>query len=453
MNEVFRMRAALMWTISDFPGLNILSGWNTYTAYACPTCNFDTIPCQLKYSQKNCFMGHMRFLERDHKFRSMVRHFDGTIEERDPPKLLSRSEILKQLDIDYDINVLNQCQKKSVFFDLPYWKDNVLRHNLDFMHIEKNACENVLYTMLKHEKSKDHLKARQDLQHMGIKEVLWPDENENFRPLLFTMTKEQRKIFLSTLKNEKMPDGYSSNISRCIDEEKSEIFGLKSHDFHIIMEHLLPLAIRNVLPDEVTAVLVEFCSFFKELCSKSLNVSDLDKLQQRIVLTLCHLEILLPPSFFTVMIHLTCHLVQEEKWGRPVHYRWMYPIERFLGHLKSLVRNRAQPEGSICEAYLAEETLNVYSRYEGVESRMTRGRRVDDNPNNNGTSQMSSIYPQLGRPVGRSSAFTLTPLEKIQAHRYLLLNCPKVEPYVDEFKAVIKRRTRSRHLQLLRLKR
>ncbi|XP_019238267.1 PREDICTED: uncharacterized protein LOC109218359 [Nicotiana attenuata] len=30
-NEIFKMRAALMWTISDFSGLGTLSGWNTYT--------------------------------------------------------------------------------------------------------------------------------------------------------------------------------------------------------------------------------------------------------------------------------------------------------------------------------------------------------------------------------------------------------------------------------------
>jgi len=41
------------------------------------------------------------------------------------------------------------------------------------------------------------------------------------------------------------------------------------------------------------------------------------------------------------------------------------------------------------------------------------------------------IYPQIGRLVESSSTFTLTLLEKIQAHRYLLLNCSKVQPYVE----------------------
>lgn len=47
LNETFRMHAALMWTISDFLVLAILSSWNIYTGFVSPTCNFDTEPCRL----------------------------------------------------------------------------------------------------------------------------------------------------------------------------------------------------------------------------------------------------------------------------------------------------------------------------------------------------------------------------------------------------------------------
>ena len=349
-NEMFRMRAALMWTISDFPGLGTLSGWNTHTSLTCSTCNFDTDSCRLRHSGKWCFMGHRRFLERGHKFRLNRAHFNGTIEHRDPPIVLSGSEIFKQLE---GINVafgktlqsndkgkrargktlvedgIGQWRKKSIFFDLPYWESNLLRHNLDVMHIEKNVCDNVLFTLLNETgKSKDNLKARKDLREMGIRKELWPDENGRYRPSLFTMSNAKKDIFLRTLKNVTVPDGYSSNISRCIDLKQRKLFGLKSHDCHILMQQLLPLGIRHVLPDKVTAVLIELCSFLRQLCSKSLSLLDLDKLQPRIVLTLCHLEMLFPPSFFTIMVHLTCHLVDEARLGGPVHYRWMYPIER-----------------------------------------------------------------------------------------------------------------------------
>jgi hypothetical protein len=33
-------------------------------------------------------------------------------------------------------------------WQLPYWKDLMLPHNLDVMHIEKNVCENILCTLL-----------------------------------------------------------------------------------------------------------------------------------------------------------------------------------------------------------------------------------------------------------------------------------------------------------------
>jgi hypothetical protein len=94
------------------------------------------------------------------------------------------------------------------------------------------------------------------------------------------------------------------------------------------MEQLLPLAIRTTLLNDVSAVLIELCSFFRQLCGKVLKVEDLEKLQNQIVLTLCHMEMLFPPSFFTVMVHLVVHLVEEVKLGGPVHYRWMYPVER-----------------------------------------------------------------------------------------------------------------------------
>ena len=39
-------------------------------------------------------------------------------------------------------------KKCSIFFDLPYWKDLLVRHNLDVMHIEKNVCDSLIGTFL-----------------------------------------------------------------------------------------------------------------------------------------------------------------------------------------------------------------------------------------------------------------------------------------------------------------
>ena len=46
----------------------------------------------------------------------------------------------------------------------------MLRHNLDVMHVEKNVVNNIISTLLNLDgKTKDNLKARQDLKDMSIR--------------------------------------------------------------------------------------------------------------------------------------------------------------------------------------------------------------------------------------------------------------------------------------------
>ena len=89
--------------------------------------------------------------------------------------------------------------KKSIFWDLPYWKDNLMRHNLDVMHIEKNFFDNIFNTMMNVSgKTKDNDKARRDvdlycrhkdlqLKSHGNGKWLKPKPN-------YTMTKDEVKI-------------------------------------------------------------------------------------------------------------------------------------------------------------------------------------------------------------------------------------------------------------------
>ncbi|XP_035834064.1 uncharacterized protein LOC118482611 [Helianthus annuus] len=66
--------------------------------------------------------------------------------------------------------------------------------------------------------------------------------------------------------------------------------------------------------------------------------------------------------------------VNEVRLGGPVQYRWMFPVERYLCKLKSYVRNKGQPEGSIAEGYLIEECLTICSRYmDGENPRLNKG--------------------------------------------------------------------------------
>lgn len=75
---------------------------------------------------------------------------------------------------------------------------------------------------------------------------------------------------------------------------------------------------------------IELSLFFKELCSETLQLQVLEQLEKDIALILCKLEMIFPPSFFDVMVHLAIHLAHEAIIAGPVRYRWMYPIERYF---------------------------------------------------------------------------------------------------------------------------
>ena len=193
--------------------------------------------------------------------------------------------------------------------------------------------DNVIGTVLNMDgKTKDNLKACLVLEDMGIRSELYLEElgrNKTYKPpACFEMTTSEKDCFLQVLKGVSVPNDYALNVSRCVKLKEHKVFGMKSHDSHILIQSLFPIAIRGSLPDEVSKHLIELSWFFREICSKVLSLEDLESLQKIIAMTLCELERIFPFSIFTVMVYLLIHLTDEAKITGLVHYRLMYPIER-----------------------------------------------------------------------------------------------------------------------------
>ncbi|XP_075095157.1 uncharacterized protein LOC142173461 [Nicotiana tabacum] len=406
-------------------------------------------------------MGHRRFLKSGHKYRNDAKLFDGTKETRPAPCPVFGSLVLNQVkDIKFTLGqssegvsgvMKNTWKKRSIFFDLPYWKFNLVHHNIYAMHIEKNVCDNLIYTLLGlGKRSKDNLEARLDLKEMKIRPSLWPQYRASGKaylpPTFFTMSQNKKELFYEVLQNAKFQDGYASNISRCI--RKRNISGLKTHDCHVIIQELLPLALRRSVDKRVSSILIELCSFFRVLCSKELKLEELKLLEEKISETLSTMEKLFLPGFFTIMVHLVIHLAIEAKLVVPVHYRWMHPIERYLGTLKSYVRNCACPEGSIVEACIANECMAFCSRYlKGGDSRSYCSRKCGDEIEHE-TSKEECLFPTVGESYGGVDVFELDEKTWLQAHRHVLFNCESkvVENYKKKHIAEIKRSHRKRCL-------
>lgn len=158
---------------------------------------------------------------------------------------------------------------KSAFCDLPYWKD-LVRHNLDVMHIEKNITDTIIGSLLGIVgKNKNSLAVWLNYVKLNIKDNLHPRREENrivWNGTILSLTPEEKTLIYEVLKSAQPPDEFSSNVSRYIRVTEKKLVGLKSHNYHVIMQYLVPLTIRHVLPKKVVRLLLELSAFFQNLC-------------------------------------------------------------------------------------------------------------------------------------------------------------------------------------------
>lgn len=70
-----------------------------------------------------------------------------------------------------------------------------------------------------------------------------------------------------------------------------------------------------------------FSWVFRQMCMKVVDPNKMHKLKEDVVVTLCMLEMEIPPSFFDVMTHLVLHLVEDLELCGHVHRKWMYCIK------------------------------------------------------------------------------------------------------------------------------
>jgi len=172
---------------------------------------------------------------------------------------------------------------------------------------------------------------------MGIRFELHPQSigrRTYLPPTCHTLSRKEKQIFCECLRNVKVLQGYSSNISSLVSMQDLKLLGLKSHDCHVLMQQLLPIAFRVILPTSVRVILTRLCMFFNAIYKKVIDPRVLDDLENEVIRLLCELEMYFPPLFFDIMIHLIVHLMREIRICGPVFLRWMYPVERYMKILK-----------------------------------------------------------------------------------------------------------------------
>ncbi|GKA20626.1 uncharacterized protein Tco_0700615 [Tanacetum coccineum] len=331
-------------------------------------------------------MGHRRSLPENHSYRKKRKLFDNNIEVKKLPLPLNGNATL--------------CLGKG-----------------------KKALQ-------LQKRTKDGVKFRKDMEAMKIRPELAPREivgktSTYLPPACYTMSKAEKTRFCQSLSEIKVPFGYSDNIKKLVSMQDLKLFGMKSHDCHVLMTQMIPIAIRGILLDCIRHIITKLCFFFNKIHSKVIDPELLDQWQRDIILTICQLEMYFPPSFFDVMVHLVSHIVREIKTCGPTFLRNMYPFERYMGFLKGYVRNRSRPEGSIIKGYVTEEAIEFYTDYSnGVKTVGIPQSRHEGRLHGEGILGRQEFSPNID--------------DLREAHFIVLQHMTCIAPYIYEHKSLLK---------------
>nr|XP_011462058.1 PREDICTED: uncharacterized protein LOC105350814 [Fragaria vesca subsp. vesca] len=304
----FRMKATVIWTISDFPRYGMLSSQTTKGYKAWPICLGDLNASW--HARKVCYLGSRTGLPEDHLWRFDAASFDEKQEFGLKPQERSDEWILDMLNsfdfgrLSSDPDVLARNPKRPS--RLENWTHKIFGFK---------------------DKTKDTVKARRDLQLMNIRPHLWLTTLGSMPLAHYRINLANEKKVFKWFEAIKYPHGYAGNISRCVKAGENKLFGLKTHDCHIMLQRLFPVVIRPCLHPDVVEPLVAVSRFFRKLCARELKKSDVHGLKEDIVYIMCKLERIFPPAFFDIMIHLMIHLLEQALLIGPVHYTWMFPQE------------------------------------------------------------------------------------------------------------------------------
>jgi hypothetical protein len=198
---------------------------------------------------------------------------------------------------------------------------------------------------------------------------LWLDDSvkETELPTSCITLSKHENGFCGFIENVKVPSRYSMNILRLISFPDLKVASdVKSHDYHVLLTHMIANEIQNILPVNVWEAIMNFCFFFNVFGQKVLHEEALESLEKTHYETLCFLEMYFPPTFFDISAHFTTHLITEISLLGHVFLHQMYAYERFNDIPKSFVRNPAYHEGIMVQGYYIEEAMEWALNYTGL---------------------------------------------------------------------------------------
>jgi hypothetical protein len=233
---------------------------------------------RLQHGSKVSFFDcHQRFLPFTHEFKGDKESSKkGKSIRKGPPKRKLGADIMKMLgelkesqDGGFEgFDEKHNWTHKSCLWELPYAKALILPHNINLMHQECNAVESIISMCFDVTGfSKDNVNARKDLADLCNRPSMEPKINEkgNLKRTRapYCLKPVERKEILRWLKKLMFPDRYASNTKRAVNVSTGKLNGLKSHDYHIIIERLMLVMFRVYFNADLWKIFAKLNYFYR----------------------------------------------------------------------------------------------------------------------------------------------------------------------------------------------
>lgn len=159
------------------------------------------------------------------------------------------------------------------------------------------------------------------------------------------------------------PTGYGSAFGKHL--KKIGFMGLKSHDYHCLVQQIIRVVIRTLLQTLQRTTLIRLGKSLSQICARVVK-TELEALPMYVMETICVLEVSFPPAFFDIMQHSLIHLVNELAVCGPVDVS----LRAVLGKFEIPCKKQGAPKGIDGEW--------IYSRHQAASMGDRGGARHED---------------------------------------------------------------------------
>jgi hypothetical protein len=165
-------------------------------------------------------------------------------------------------------------------------------HAIDTMHVTKGVFESTICLLLDIAgKTNDGLNACKDLQVLGIREEIHPQDRPNEKiylpPASYTLTIEEKRAICKYLRGIRVPTGFSTNIKKLVSMLELKVSGYDTHDCNTLLSLILAITLRAVNHPYLRMVITRMYHFFNAISKKVIDVVELDEIHKEMQETMC----------------------------------------------------------------------------------------------------------------------------------------------------------------------